>query len=1622
MATATTIKPIEAKSVHQIQSGQVIVDLCSVVKELVENSLDAGATSVEVRFKNSGLDAIEIQDNGSGIAASNYQNVALKHYTSKLLNYDDLSTLQTFGFRGEALSSLCALSHFAIVTAQAHEVPKGSRLEFEASGELKSTTTTACQRGTTAIVDGLFNALPVRRKELSKNIKREYGKVLGLLHAYACVGVNVKFTVKNTIPKGKTMTVFSTKGNATTRENIANVYGAKTLQALASLDLNLDSPPSLNNVKVVGHISRPVFGDGRQTPDRQMFFVNGRPCGLPQIAKAINEVYKSFNMSQSPFIFADFIMDTNAYDVNVSPDKRSIMLHNAASLVERLKTSLSDMFDQHEQTMPQSQVTGPRLPAFRQLSMQRQSTTGIGLSQPPPSSSVALRSSSRPEDNTLSLNNSSNDDELGPKRGIASAFQLDGQRRTKPVAAFDLDEDDRAQDLNEDSPNEGVADLHHINVRDFNKRISEQQDTRSRTEDAEVSEQPILTVSSLLAKEPRGVVQNAFERMRPKRTKAEIATITVDGETTTTVIGSQFSRDEDSFKRARLNRPLPSKRNIDISARVAAFPQSLGQFGAPRTQIGHDDDVEDDIVEEEDQGQASVLASSESTEEEHEDANSVVDESKKSDDSDYVDDSEKKAREEARVAELIWQAEESAAGPSKENVRRANKALKGGRTRHSTFNLVASIDTSLGQLRKDMAILQPTERDRQSASVEHEKIEAAAKDEEARLSLTVSKADFARMRVVGQFNLGFILAVRPKAEASGDGDHTKDELFIIDQHASDEKFNFERLQAETVIGNQPMVRPVTLSLTAVEEEILLENPIALEKNGFVVETDTSGASPVGRRCTLTSLPVSKETTFDTRDMDELIHMLAEAPMLGTESSVPRPSRVRKMFAMRACRSSIMIGKTLSQKQMATVVRHMGTIDKPWNCPHGRPTMRHLTSLGNVETWQEAEGLADSHTTMEAIASGEAGVWQTYIAGTRGYSSLASLTRTPVTAPPVASAAKQFAMAPLNRAKPPAVEFRDKEEYHEDPSKGAMLRFEDSLPRLPVPSLAETSRKYLKSLHPLLSKEEYAASEKAVAEFNEEGGIGQKLQERLIARAEDPNTKNWISDWWNEAAYLGYRDPVVPYVSYFYSFRDDRKRRNPAKRAAAITTAALEFKRQVDTKSLEPEYMRKAPMAMSSYQYMFNCSRVAAVPSDYPIVYGSEGNEHIIVIRKNQFWKVPTQVNGKQLNTSEFEHQFNHIYTQSEPSPPIGALTSLPRDQGAKAREHLLAASPSNAHALKEVESSAFVVNLDNATPITLEERSRSYWHGDGENRWYDKPVQFIINDNGTAGFQGEHSMMDGTPTHRLCDTLNALIVQRKLDFDNPTVRSTLPPPTIVHFDVDANVAEDIAQAQKQFAQVIASQDLRVQAYQGYGKGLIKKFKCSPDAYVQVLIQLAYHKMYGKNRPTYESGATRKYQLGRTETVRSVTDESVDFCNAMANAQVPRAELERLFRAAVAVQVKNTQESSEGHGVDRHLFGLKKSLAPGEEVPALFTDPAYAYSSTWFISSSQLSSEYYNGYGWSQVVDAGWGLAYMINEDSLQFNVVSKRLGCDRMSFFLNEAASEIRNILLPSLAPPKAKL
>ncbi|CAJ0634490.1 14502_t:CDS:10 [Entrophospora sp. SA101] len=540
-------------------------------------------------------------------------------------------------------------------------------------------------------------------------------------------------------------------------------------------------------------------------------------------------------------------------------------------------------------------------------------------------------------------------------------------------------------------------------------------------------------------------------------------------------------------------------------------------------------------------------------------------------------------------------------------------------------------------------------------------------------------------------------------------------------------------------------------------------------------------------------------------------------------------------------------------------------------------------------------------------------------------------------------------------------------YPVDNSVGPMLRYEKSLPRLPVPKLSDTLDKYLKSVRPLVNDEEFAKTQAAIEEFKKPGGIGEELQKRLLTKANDPNVINWLEDWWNEIAYFGYRDPVVVYVSYFFSYKDDKLRKNPATRASWIAKSALEFKRLVVTQQLEPDYAKTTPLSMDSFKWMFNACRYPAKPSDYELTFDPTTNNHMI-----------------------------YSLAGVTKDPAIGSLTTENRDVWTDFRNLLLKANPKHEEMLKKIESSAFVLCLDDTKPVTLEEISHSCWVGDGRNRFFDKSLQFIIFDNGRAGFNGEHSSMDGMPTSRLNDFVCDVIAKNKLDAGPSTIRSDLPIPEQLHFTFNNQILDAIQKAEKDFDELVAKHDLRVWSYDGYGKNTIKSFGFSPDAYMQMILQLAYYKMYGINRATYESAQTRKYAHGRTEVCRSVSVDSVNWVKAMEDPKLP-------VKKAIGSHVKYMSDAVNGYGCDRHLLD-------GESKPSIFSDPAYSRSSHWNLSTSQLSSNHFIGYGWGEVVPDGYGFAYMIKDNSLHVNIVSMHLNNERMHYYITEAANEMREV------------
>ena len=325
-----TISNISEECIKKLCAGQVITTLANCVKELVENSLDAGSKNVEIIFRNSGIDSISVSDDGAGILKEDFPFLGQKHFTSKLKDFDDLSTIQSYGFRGEALFSIATVSEACTViskNAQSNE-DLGMKVEWRNG---KSHMTGAPRKvGTSIIVDNLFSRYPVRHKEFQRGIKTQFSDAVEILTGYALGNPKVRFVCFN-IPKssGSRLLIFQSGGNGSLLEAYKDMFTSVKIKSF--LPFEFEHP--------IGPYKRCYGCISKEMPASKgsfIFFIN-RPCDYKKITKAITDLYrKQFDPKGNLFIILHIIDATDALDVNVTPDKRKIFIRNEKELLEYL--------------------------------------------------------------------------------------------------------------------------------------------------------------------------------------------------------------------------------------------------------------------------------------------------------------------------------------------------------------------------------------------------------------------------------------------------------------------------------------------------------------------------------------------------------------------------------------------------------------------------------------------------------------------------------------------------------------------------------------------------------------------------------------------------------------------------------------------------------------------------------------------------------------------------------------------------------------------------------------------------------------------------------------------------------------------------------------------------------------------------------------------------------------------------------------------------------------------------------------------------------------------------------------------------------------------------------------
>ncbi|KIK54537.1 hypothetical protein GYMLUDRAFT_48663 [Collybiopsis luxurians FD-317 M1] len=625
--------------------------------------------------------------------------------------------------------------------------------------------------------------------------------------------------------------------------------------------------------------------------------------------------------------------------------------------------------------------------------------------------------------------------------------------------------------------------------------------------------------------------------------------------------------------------------------------------------------------------------------------------------------------------------------------------------------------------------------------------------------------------------------------------------------------------------------------------------------------------------------------------------------------------------------------------------------------------------------------------------------------------------------------------------------------------GRTFASQGNLPKLPVPPLEATCKRYLKALEGLQDPEEHANTAKVVQEFLEKEGP--EIQRKLIEWAESRDS--YIEDFWYES-YLSHSDPVVLALNPFFVLENDPtpNRGSQVARAASLIIASLGFIHDLRAKTLDPDAVRGTALDMDQYTRLFGTARIPTNKGCRMEV--NANSRHIVVLRRGQFYwfDVLDSENRPLLTEREIIRHLQAIAedasamsTKDVARNAIGVLSTENRKIWSKLRD-TISSDKHNASCLEIVDRALFIVCLDDGPPMKdnlpqlcsnflcgtygLEEGVQI---GTCTNRWYDK-LQIIVCSDGAAGINFEHTGVDGHTVLRYAADIFTeclMLLARSINPSAPTLfnaplspyaKSYKPPknatsqtkmepidtsPKKLEWKLTSELRVGIRFAETRISDLICQNDCQALEFKGYGKNFITSHKFSPDAFVQMAFQAAYFGLYGRIECTYEPAMTKTFLHGRTEAIRTVQPESVEFTKTFYS-EAPASQKVATLRKACDRHVKLTKECSQGLGQDRHLYALYCLLErerrddPGMALPAIFADPGWMLLNTSILSTSNCGNPALRLFGFGPVAANGFGIGYIIKDDGLSICASSKHLQTRRFLDTLQGYLLEIQRILI----------
>ncbi|MEV7098580.1 choline/carnitine O-acyltransferase [Amycolatopsis sp. NPDC051045] len=560
--------------------------------------------------------------------------------------------------------------------------------------------------------------------------------------------------------------------------------------------------------------------------------------------------------------------------------------------------------------------------------------------------------------------------------------------------------------------------------------------------------------------------------------------------------------------------------------------------------------------------------------------------------------------------------------------------------------------------------------------------------------------------------------------------------------------------------------------------------------------------------------------------------------------------------------------------------------------------------------------------------------------------------------------------------------------------------DDRLPRVPVPSPDASCRRFLEWCGPLLTPDELAETEAAVAEFLAPDSPAHGLQAALEEYDRSPGVRSWLDTFW-PYRYLGRRDRIALNANFFFLFQDSPL--GQVERAAELTASAVDYKLKLDDELVPPVLLRGTPQSMVQHKFLFSATRIPGEVLDSARTRFPSPERHIVVFSKGTPFRMDVLAeDGRPYSPAQLADGLRAILKDDHVTEvPAGHFTTKARAEWAASRAALLEAG--NGDALETIETALFCLCLDDFTPSNTLEASDRLLYGD--NRWYDKAVSLIVFEDGTAGINVEHCELDGTTILGFTDVLLSGSREPRESADG------VPGFDAIEFKLTGELREDARAAGaafKAYADATATQAVSFD----FGANRAKELGISPDAFAQMSYQLAHRRAKGLTGATYESIATRQFQNGRTEAMRVVTPEVVRFAEVMTDENATTEEKREAFRAAAAKHVARAKECQAGDAPEQHLWELQLigKRRGDTETLALYTSPGWLKMRDDYLSTSSAPSVNIQYFGFGSTSPQCIGIAYVLLPDRWNIYLSTPKHVSAEMYRFADELARAVREL------------